>query len=103
MTAPIDTVSWCALERTHQPLTASTPVLRPNWKAGCLETNLSGLDRGKGHKILPIGIPNLMEKMIQTRIIRRVSKLDNIQDKEARQARASASGIRLTNDVGSDG
>ncbi len=59
MAAPIDTVRWCALERPHQPRTVSTPVLRPNWKAGCLATYLSGLDRGKGRKTLPIGIPNL--------------------------------------------
>jgi len=38
MSAPNDTVSWCAPERSHQPPTVSFSVPRPNWKAGCRET-----------------------------------------------------------------
>jgi len=56
MTAPIDTVSWCAPERFHQPLTVSFTLRRPNWKAACGETRLRRLERGKGRKTLPIAI-----------------------------------------------
>ena len=36
------------------PLACSLPVAELNWKAGCVERHLSGLERGKGCEALPI-------------------------------------------------
>jgi hypothetical protein len=45
---------WCALERGFYPITCNFPVAESNWKAGCIERCLSGLDGGKGREALPI-------------------------------------------------
>ena len=36
------------------PSACSFPVAGSNWKAGCVERHLSGLERGKGREALPI-------------------------------------------------
>jgi hypothetical protein len=40
------------------PLACSLPVAELNWKAGCVERHLSGLERGKGCEALPIATPD---------------------------------------------
>ena len=46
--------NWCALKWMIYPSACNFSVAESNWKAGCVERHLSGLERGKGREALPI-------------------------------------------------
>jgi hypothetical protein len=52
MSAPIDTVSWCAPGRFHQPFAVCCGVVEPNWKAGCAESVPVRFGKGCDTKLL---------------------------------------------------